>query len=112
MTTYLPVSAELGAHALPYDTTSDGARIATNEVAIAQQDVMFLAYGPFQPGTLARAIRHDNAARGYRTCSLCFEAFRSHRPARQYCSQACARAAEASGDGVQASGLRSQGDPA
>lgn len=80
--------------------------------AVPGPDAMTLAYGPFQPGSVARAIRHDNAARGYRTCWHCLEAFRSQLPARWYCSQACARAAETSADGVGVQGLRGLGGQA
>lgn len=68
------------------------------------RDTLTLAYGPFQPGTVARAIRDDHAALGYRTCWHCLGPFRPqrfvssdgrlHRPGRGrwYCSRDCARA--------------------
>lgn len=36
------------------------------------------AYGPFQPGSAARALRHDNAQRGLRTCWRCLTGYRQH----------------------------------
>lgn len=34
------------------------------------------AYGPFVPDSEARAIRHENARRGFKTCWNCLAAFR------------------------------------
>jgi hypothetical protein len=68
------------------------------------EDPMWAAYGPFWPGSVARAIRIDNARRGYRTCWHCLDAFGPqritradgtlHRPGRGrwYCSRSCAAA--------------------
>jgi len=62
------------------------------------------AYGPFTPGSDARAIRHENARHGLRTCWHCLAAFaprveldadgRRHRLGRGrfYCSGTCSRA--------------------
>lgn len=68
-------------------------------------DALTLAYGPFQPGTVARAIRHEHAALGLRTCWHCIRPFKPRRyvdddgrlhrvgRGRMYCSTGCARAA-------------------
>ncbi len=62
------------------------------------------AYGPFQPGTVARAIRLENWQNGDSTCWHCLRAFRPHVEidaagrrhrrgrGRWYCSRECARA--------------------
>jgi hypothetical protein len=69
-------------------------------------DPMTAAYGPFKPDTAARALRTENAKRGYRTCwnPDCLTAYRPHEVigadgqrhqlgrGRWYCSPACARA--------------------
>ncbi len=67
-------------------------------------DQMEAAYGPFQPGSVARAIRHDNARHGFRTCWFCLDPFRPSRVVvvdgrlrrrgrgRWYCSRSCATA--------------------
>jgi hypothetical protein len=66
--------------------------------------MMTAAYGLFVPGSDARAIRHENARHGLRTCWHCLAAFaprveldadgRRHRfgRGRWYCSRACSRA--------------------
>ena len=68
-------------------------------------DPLWVAYGPFQPGTVARAIRHENWALGLRTCWYCLTAYRPEtfvaddgrrrRPGRGrwYCSRECSREA-------------------
>lgn len=64
---------------------------------------MEAAYGPFVPGSNARAIRHEHARLGYRTCWFCLGPFRPtrlrvdghlRRPGRGrwYCSRSCALA--------------------
>lgn len=69
-------------------------------------EMMTDAYGPFTPDSDARAIRHENARQGLRTCwnPACLAAFaprieldadgRRHRLGRGhwYCSRTCARA--------------------
>jgi hypothetical protein len=67
-------------------------------------DQMEAAYGPFQPGTVARAIRNDHARAGFRTCWFCLGPFRPTREigpdgrlrrpgrGRWYCSRSCALA--------------------
>lgn len=60
-------------------------------------------YGPFIPGSNARAIREDNWKRGFRTCWYCLEPYSAHsivsNGKRQrigrghyFCSWACYRA--------------------
>ncbi len=70
----------------------------------ATEDALELAYGPFVPGSAARAIRVENAKHGYRTCWRCLEPFAPRRERRAdgsltrlgrgrwYCSRACADA--------------------
>lgn len=36
-------------------------------------------YGPFTPGSPARALRHENAKLGLRTCWRCLTAYRPYR---------------------------------
>jgi hypothetical protein len=60
------------------------------------------AYGPFVPGSTARARRVENAKRGLRTCWFCIEPFEPHIEVtpngkvrklgrgRWYCSRQCA----------------------
>ena len=68
------------------------------------EDQMRAAYGPFVPGSDARAIRHDHARDGFRTCWHCLAPYRPTRALRAdgrlsrpgrgrwYCSRACATA--------------------
>lgn len=68
------------------------------------EDQMRAAYGPFVPGSNARAIRHDHARDGFRTCWHCLAPYRPTRAVRAdghlsrrgrgrwYCSRACATA--------------------
>jgi hypothetical protein len=80
----------------------------TTPTAAERHDMTMRAiYGPFTPGSNARALRTENAQRGYRTCWNCLGAFRPHRfvgtdgrlhrlgRGRWYCSAACARSARA-----------------
>lgn len=73
----------------------------------AATDALTLAYGPFTPGSPARAIRDEHAERGQRTCWHCLSAFSPRRVAnedgqlrrlgrgRWYCSTECAQAERA-----------------
>jgi len=68
------------------------------------QDALEQAYGPFVPGSVARARRIENARHGYRTCWRCLEPFAPRRERRAdgslsrlgrgrwFCSRACADA--------------------
>ncbi len=78
----------------------------TTDYAERIDQAMQDAYGPFQPGTVARAIRWDNWQRGLKTCwnPRCLAAFRPERVigddgkvhrfgrGRWYCSARCAQA--------------------
>lgn len=76
----------------------------TTDYAERLDRAMHDAYGPFTPGSEARAIRSENAKLGFRTCWHCLERFRPerriggdgrlHRPGRGrwFCSRRCALA--------------------
>lgn len=66
------------------------------------EDTYYRIYGPFVPGSPARALRHENAKRGLRTCWRCLTGYRPHaRPGASraltrgrgayYCSWECYR---------------------
>jgi len=50
--------------------------VLASPARLAEQ--MHAAYGPFVPGSAARALRADNAARGLRTCWQCLDGYRPH----------------------------------
>jgi hypothetical protein len=61
---------------------------------------MHEAYGPFVPGSPARALREEHAAHGLHTCWQCLDGYRPHKGSRPgslgrgrwFCSWACYRA--------------------
>jgi hypothetical protein len=69
---------------------------ATPEQLTAQREA---AYGPFQPGTVARDLRRENWQHGLKTCWQCLGGYKPHtgptgRPrslgrGRYFCSVAC-----------------------
>jgi hypothetical protein len=50
------------------------------------------AYGPFPPGSVARAQRDENSRKGLATCHCCLQAFNPNDTVKiWYCSLDCAR---------------------
>lgn len=74
----------------------------TTGYAERYDEMLAQAYGPFTPGSLARAVRADNALLGLRTCWFCLAAFAPRRVVdetgrvrrlgrgRFFCSSQCA----------------------
>ena len=82
--------------------------VLASPARLAEQ--MHAAYGPFVPGSAARALRAENADRGLRTCWQCLNGYRPHTGSsrwpgslgrgRWFCSWACYRAWLATHPGI------------